>query len=330
MFAFNRTFARPIAKLLWAQRREICVQTMNQDAADPDAMSPARDSNGFIIVAVLWILAALATLVGVYATYVANTAVAARVNNDRVQVEALVYAGLELTAYRLAAPDEKSRPTSGAFRFQLGRSQVGVAFRTEAARIDLNLAPKPMLSGLFATLGAKKEDADFIAERIIGWRKKSELTGQNDEADRYRTARLDYAPRQAPFQNVAELKLVLGMPPALAERALPFVTIFNGKPEIDVNEAAPEVVASLPFMTADIAAAILQQRDPRNPKAVIPLLGQARTSVSSEGANAARAIIRVAFETGRLVQADVVILIMDGGAEPYRILSWRDDFDGPV
>ena len=40
--------------------------------------APAAD--GFIIVAVLWILAALAALTAVYAVYVGNTAMAARVS----------------------------------------------------------------------------------------------------------------------------------------------------------------------------------------------------------------------------------------------------------
>jgi len=287
-------------------------------------------ADGFIIVAVLWMLAALATLAGVYAVYVGNTAAAARINADRVQVEALIVAGLELTAYRLSGAEENARPTSGAFKFQLGRSNVLVEFRSEGARIDLNAAPKPLLSGLLSVLGANRDDADFMAERIIGWRKKTDVAGQNEEAERYRSAKLNYGPRQAPFQNVAELSLVLGLPPALAARALPFVTVFNGRAEIDVNEAAPEVVAALPSISLDAVAEILKRRDPRNRQAVLGLLGQARANVSVEGRKATRALIQIALDTGRRIFADVVILMMEDGAEPYRVLSWRDDFDGPA
>src|ERR1700720_1620810 len=120
--------------------------------------APAAD--GFIIVAVLWILVALSTLASVYAVFVANTAMTARVYDSRLETEALIAAGLELAAYRLLGFDDASRPTSGAFDFQLGRSQVGVAFRSEGARIDLNLAPTALLSALCVVLGAKPEDAD--------------------------------------------------------------------------------------------------------------------------------------------------------------------------
>jgi general secretion pathway protein K len=39
--------------------------------------------------------------------------------------------------------------------------------------------------------------------------------------------------------------------------------------------------------------------------------------------------VRVAFDNGRRVGAEAVILLLDDGDEPYRVLSWQDDFDGP-
>ncbi|MFZ3328591.1 MAG: type II secretion system protein GspK [Methylocella sp.] len=290
--------------------------------------APAAD--GFIIVAVLWILVALAALASVYAVFVANTAMTARVYDSRLETEALIAAGLELTAYRLLGFDDASRPTSGAFDFQLGRSHVGVAFRSEGARIDLNFAPKALLSGLCGVLGAKPGDADSYADRIIAWRTKPP-PGNNPEADAYKDAGLNYGPRQAPFQNAAELRLVRGLPAALVDNALPFVTVFNGRAEIDVNEAAPEVVAALPNINSNMVDEILQQRDPQNPQKVLSLLGTAASSVAVGGRKATRAALHIMLDTGRKVNADAVLLISDNNSpEPFRILAWRDDFDGPI
>ncbi len=294
-------------------------------------LKDAPSAGGFIIVAVLWILAALAALASIYAVYVANTAVAARVYDYRVQTEALITAGLELTAYRLTGFEDASRPTSGAFDFQLGRSHVGVAFRSEGARIDLNLAPKALLSGLFVVLGAKPEDADFYADRIVAWRTKPGPGNQNPEAEAYESAGLSYGPRQASFQHAAELRLVRGLPAALVDNALPFVTVFNGRAEIDVNEAAPEVIAALPQMNPGMVEAILTRRNPQNPQAVLSLLGAAGSSVALGGRKATRATIRIILGTGRQVNADAVLLITENNSpEPYRILAWHDDFDGPI
>jgi general secretion pathway protein K len=291
--------------------------------------APAAD--GFIIVAVLWILAALSALAAVYAVYVANTAMAARVYDSRLETEALITASLELTAYRLIGFDDASRPSSGAFDFQLGPSHVGVAFRSEGARIDLNLAPKALLSGLCVVLGAKSGDADTFADRIIAWRTKPPPGNQNPEADAYKDAGLNYGPRQAPFQNAAELRLVRDLPAALVDLALPFVTVFNGRAEIDANEAAPEVIAALPNMNSNMVDEILKERDPQNPQRVLSLLGAAASSVAVGGRKAARAAVHITLQTGRKVNADAVLLVSDTSSpEPYRILAWHDDFDGPI
>jgi len=109
------------------------------------------------------------------------------------------------------------------------------------------------------------------------------------------------------------------------------VTVFNGRAEIDVNEAAPEVVAALPHINPNVVGDILQRRDPQNPQAVLSLLGAAGSSVAVGGRKATRAAVHITLDTGRQVIADAVLLITENNSpEPYRILAWHDDFDGPV
>jgi general secretion pathway protein K len=290
----------------------------------------AQRDDGFIVVAVLWLLGMLAVLISIYAIYVANAAVSLSINDDRVQAEALVAAALELTAYQLSTVDEKARPTKGEFAFRMGRSAVAVEFRSEAARIDLNVAPKELLAGLFAALGAGYDDAEYYADRIVGWRSKTGNPDQNDEAAAYRTAGLSYAPRQAPFANVGELWLVLSLPPALVERALPFVTVFSGLPTVNVLDARPEVVAALPGMSAELLYAVLSQRGtgPQNAEFVLSLLGPAQGGATADGSKAIRVTVGIGFDNGRRVGAEAVILPLKDADEPFRILSWRDDFDG--
>src|SRR6266566_7990898 len=152
--------------------------------------STARTSDGFIVVAVLWMLGALATLASIYAVYVINTATAMGVNDQRVQAQGLMTAALELTTYRLTSADADNRPSRGDFVFRLGRAAVAVDFRSEAGRIDLNSAPKELLAGLFAGLGAKYSAAEYYAERIVGWRTAQDPDQRNEEASAYRTAGL--------------------------------------------------------------------------------------------------------------------------------------------
>jgi general secretion pathway protein K len=293
-------------------------------AAPPE--TGGKGSEGFIVVAALWILGALAALGVIYSGYLGQSAVALRVNDDALAREALVTSSLELVAYQLSSPAADQRPTRGAFRFQLGGADVAVEFVSEAARIDLNAAPKSLIAGLFAAVGGESQAAVQYADRVIGWRTSPKPNAPNDEDSLYRTAGLAYSPRQAPFNDVDELWLVQGLPPALVERCLPFVTIYSRIAQINVLDAAPEVIAALPGMTPDRLNAFLGTRETMtvNPQFVADALGVDQKGITLKGSDAVRVRIRMVAADGRLMTAEVVIM-RGSTEEPYRVLSWKSD-----
>jgi len=286
-------------------------------------------SDGFIVVAVLWILGALSALLSIYAIYVIDTAAGFSVYDDRLRAESLVSAAMELTAYQQLTAPVQSRPTHGRFSFHLGQGNVAVEFQTEAARIDLNAAPKQLLVGLFLALGTRRDDAETYADRVISWR-TAPPKDQNLESLAYRTARLTYEPRGAKFPNAAELSLVRDLPAVLVERTLPYVTVFNGRPQVNVLDAAPEVIAALPGITPERLNAVLAQRraSPDDGKALLPLLGDARQYATTAAGKAVRVNVKISFDNGQKADSEVVILIFDEGEEPYSVLSWRDELYG--
>jgi general secretion pathway protein K len=131
------------------------------------------------------------------------------------------------------------------------------------------------------------------------------------------------------------LPLVLGLPSALAERATPYLTVFSGRPDINVLDAEPAVIAALPGMTSDRLYSVLGQREAtgsQNPKLTMELLGPARSSATIEGSRAMRITARVDFDNGWQEHAEAVILLSSDASadEPFRVLAWQDDFDGPT
>jgi len=323
---------------------------------DPMVAGSSRD--GFIIIAVLWMLIALATLASIYSVYIANTAMALAVSDDSLQAELLVTTSLELTAYRfsstkdaqnpqgpggLGAPGvpgipggvRKTQPSRGGFSFRAGAASVGVTFISEAARIDLNEAPMPMLAGLFAAFGVKSEDAVEFANRIVGWRDPPKEGAPKEggpkenaasEEELYRSAGLRYPPRGGPFPHVDELRLVYGLPPALIDRIMPFVTVYSGLPKVNVLDAAPEVIAALPGMTPGVLNAFLDKREagPVDEQSLPRLLGPSQEGATIEPSPAYRVQVRIAFDNGRQVESEAVILTGTTEA-PYHVLYWRDD-----
>jgi general secretion pathway protein K len=284
---------------------------------------------GFISVAVLWIVGALSALVSVYAVYVINTASAFALYDNRLKAEALVSAALELTAYQQQTGSTLSRPTRGSFTFRMSQTNVEVEFRSEAARIDLNAAPKQLLVGLFLALGVRPEDADAYGTRIVGWR-TPQSSNQNSEASVYRMARLGYQPREAKFPHANELSLVRDLPISVVERALPFVTVYSGRPQINMRDAASEVLASLPGMTQDRLSAILAQRETSPEKAKQLLPAEAQQYATLEGSQAFRVKIQITFDDSHTENAEVIVLLFETGDQPYAVLSWRDGSTGTI
>jgi general secretion pathway protein K len=385
-------------------------RTSNEACVTSASKSAPRAEAGFVLVAVLWILAALATLAGVYSSYTANTAAGSRVPDDRVQAEASIRAGVEMAVFRQLAIPEKVRPSRGGFDMRVGRTGVAVRFRSEAARIDLNAAPPDLLAGLFTAVGVDSGRAETFAQRIVGWRTKAagvdananaagasgsggganatsananaagsganaagananpagadaSLTGggAEDKAAKedklYSEQHMPYPPRHAPFDSTLELSLLPGVPLAVVERVLPFVTVSSGRPEVDVSSADPTVLSAFPEMTPQILGAVLNARvnDPGDGRALLELLGPAKARATTDTSKAFRATISVEFDNGRRVHAEVVFRLKDQdakgqggkdqgakdqdakdqgakdqGDEPYDLLYWRDDFDGPM
>jgi general secretion pathway protein K len=284
-------------------------------------------ARGFIVVAVLWILAALSALVLIYMTYVTNTAVVVAASADRIQTEALVTAGVELSVLQLTGLTEGKRPTSGTFNARVGANRIFVTFRSEAARVDLNAAPKGLLSGLMIGLGVNPDDAAGYADHILAWRAPTERADDDPENSFYRTSGAPYIPRHAPFPAAEELWLVRGIPPAIVESMLPFVTVFSNLPSINVLDAAPQVLAALPNMTPENLQSILSQRgDPTlDPQSLIGMAGGEGATLA--GAKGYRITVEAELPDGRRNGAEVVILLLEGGEDPYRVLSWRNDSD---
>jgi general secretion pathway protein K len=291
------------------------------------ARAPAS-SRGFILVAVLWIVAALATLASIYALYVRDTAAAFVGYDDRLEAQALAMAGVEVAVYQLTAIPDR-RPTQGHLQFRMGTAEVIVDFRSESARIDLNLAPKELFAGLFVALGATREDAAAFADRIAAWRTPPTAASSGDaEASLYSAAGKDYGPRRGPFQHTSELALVLGLPQVLIDRALPHLTVYSGQAEINLFDAAPEVLAALPGVTPEWLHVLLGQRQGAPQDVLRARLGPAARYVTMQASKANRVMVEVRMGPQRRFHSDVVVLLLEGDSEPFRVLSWRDDIDG--
>ncbi len=289
----------------------------------------AQGQRGFILVAVLWILAALAALASAYEVFAVNTAASAYLPQARVRVEAAIRAGAELAAYRQLAWPKQLRPSHGAFSARMDATRIDVVFRSESARIDINGSPKELLARIFAAVGASSDNASFIADRIFIWRNRQAEGERAAEAAIYRKEGLPYTPVNMPFENVLELAMLPKVSPALLARALPFLTVYNNRGAIDPTIADPKVVGAIPGMTPKILSDLKAAAANRQPEqqTLTDIAGPTNNFVKLDNNDTIRAQIVVTLPE-RKVTAEIVLIVTDDAVEPYQILYWRDDFDG--
>jgi len=157
--------------------------------------------------------------------------------------------------------------------------------------------------------------------------------------------------------------LVLDLPPALVERALPLVTVYSGSSGVDVLIAEPDVIAALPGMTPLVLKDFLNTRAtlPNDPAAIAEALGPAQAGAAKQKSKAYRLLVRVKLRNGRERVSEVVISVsgpnqqsqqgngqngqgqqaggqngqgqpVNGQSQqdeqevvPYHVLSWQDD-----
>jgi general secretion pathway protein K len=88
------------------------------------------------------------------------------------------------------------------------------------------------------------------------------------------------------------------------------------------------VLAALPGITPEQVNGVLAaRRSVQDAQAVLASLEGVRDSATVETGRSLRVSVVVRFDDGTRAGADIVILLADDDQEPYRILSWRDDFD---
>ena len=215
---------------------------------------------GFIVVAVLWILAALATLATIIAVYVINTAIAFTVHDERLQAEALARAAIELSGL-----SDQPRPAGAADARQLRvphrQCQRSRRISCRRARASISTPRRRNCCPACSSGSAPPAGQPTAMPTASSPGARRPQPDAPDESSYYRAAGLTYAPRGAPFQHVAELGLVLGIPEVdgRARDALRHGLFRPGRRSTSMD-AAPQVLAALPGMDPSRLNAVLAQR----------------------------------------------------------------------
>ncbi|MCB8876963.1 type II secretion system minor pseudopilin [Acidisoma silvae] len=182
-----------------------------------------------------------------------------------------------------------------------GTSTVHV--RNLAGLVNPNMAPGPLLTALLEECAAAPSAAVHLSQSITDWR------SPNDDLHKiiatYRAAGLTYAPSGRAFQTRDEIRLVLGMTPAIADCLVPHLSVYGDAEMPAPAFADPLVLRSLMRMMRQNGA------------------GLAAMAPDQTGSLAVEIIVDAASGSARFVRDTTVRFSDSDATRPYRILTWQ-------
>lgn len=203
---------------------------------------PRHEEMGFALAVVLWLVALLSMMALSLAAMQRTETTAAANLLEGARARAAAQAGIHLAILDLMrAPAVRQLTLDGElYETRYGESVIRISAVDEAGKVDLNFAPGPLLDELLRAAGVEEEiDRLHLVDAILDWRDTDELKRiHGAERDEYQAAGLSYKPRNAPFQSIEELSLVLGMSAPLYQRIAGSITIFTGANGINTAASA--------------------------------------------------------------------------------------------
>lgn len=252
-------------------------------------MHARTDDRGFILVAVLWLVALLAVLAGAtaYSSRQATRGMTSLVG--AAQARHLADGAVQLAMYNLMSRTASDRLLADGETFEIivpgGRAVVTVT--DESGRIDINRADSALLQRLLLALDLPDDQARSVADAIVDFRDTDDLrSSYGAEDDDYADAGLAWGAKDEPFTDVAELRQVLGIDEALYLAIRPNVTIYTDSATVNPDVAPLTVLRAISDDTAENLENFIEQRRQNHADQVsAPALPAAVQQYVSQGNN---------------------------------------------
>lgn len=311
------------------------MRRTNRNRADAARRSPAGQ-RGIALVMVIWAMAMLTVLASNFtATGRTETRLAAN-QVETARAQALADAGVYRAIQGLLDPDPETawRPREAAYGFSLEGGQDRIRIEDEGGKIDLNVGSIELLRGLLLSANIKETEADELLDAIADFSDSDNLRrlhGAEDED--YRVAGLPFDAKDAPFEAVEELLQVKGMTLALYRRIAPYVTVYSGEPQINMNTAPRQVLAAIPGIDEAGVDALMALRDlgeddqlnqlESGPPEIFDFLTDLGPLVFT---------IRAEARTpgGGVFVRDAVVRLTEDPTQPYTLLAWKQGMPIPI
>lgn len=297
---------------------------MMRPGADRDGQQiPSAGQSGLVLVVVLWIIVLLTVIASGFAHTMRTEAKLARNTIDHAQARHLAEAGIVRAIQAMLETTPARRwPTDGSVkRFPMAGAAVSVSVRDESGAVNLNRAPPQVLDGLLREAGVDERKRAALVDAIIDWRDQDGLRRLHGAEDpEYERSGRDYGAKDARFEAIEELQLVLGISPSLYRRLEPWITIYSGS-VVNREAASREVLLALPGASPESVDAYIGRRKQAALGATRQRGGIAKFSGRQAGVY--RITSAASIENGALVRVSAVVRLTPRSGAEVAVLDWK-------
>lgn len=287
-----------------------------------------RAERGIALIIVLWILTLL-MLISSSFIHAMRTEINIVGNSvTRAKLEAAANAGVQRAILEIFKPPQipdrwNTFGVPQAWSFNGQTMQVSIV--DESGKIDINVGNEALMRGLFRSQGASEDEAVALMDAILDWRDADNVRRlRGAEEAEYAATGLLYKPANATFQSIEELRLVIGMTPALYQRLAPLITIYSRHGGINSQIASREVLRAIPGATEAQIDEYLKLRElARANKQPIPVFAPAAL-YPSFGNGLMQVRVEASSEDGSSFVREAVVLRLPFPKRSYTFLRWQE------
>lgn len=284
---------------------------------------------GLALVLVLWVLSLLTIMAGSFALSMRReTSIIEGIKNN-AEAMAAAESGIAMAEMMLLNPDQNKRWRADGSIYQIDsvNATVRVRLLSEAGKIDINKADQILLQSLMKRAPVDEEQQIRIVDAILDWRDEDDLVHINGaEKKEYQDAGLSFKPRNKPFQSVEELQLVIGVDASVFQWIEPLVTTYSGQQQVDLRQAATEVLQVIPELDADLVDTYIAERleSAKNGLPAPPFPSSSGQNNAAEQNNVLTLVSEALLNDGSSAMiSGVIIPANETEASPFQVLKWQ-------
>lgn len=286
-------------------------------------------NKGIALISVLWVIVLLMVTAGSLTMSTRNEARMVRNIIDIAEARAAAEGGFYLAVEKIMGSTVQATwPADGSVqKIRIGNVDVQVAIQDEAGLIDLNTVKEEVLNNLLRNAEVEEDRRVQLVDAILDWRDEDDFRRLNGaEDDEYSAAGLDYPVKNAKFDSVDELQLVLGMDNDLYLKIKPALTVYFSHTGINPSIAPKQVLETTPGLDNDWIDNLAESKDrnmaERSVAADFPITAKGYLTTVKGISYAIKSNAKTASGLGAGVTG--TITLKKGRTDtPYEILNWR-------